>query len=72
MSPGLAFEAAKDAAEALGPVTDPLLFAVAAALIAAAVLSLLLGGRAHRDADGALDRLEGLVADREGPEGGTP
>ncbi len=70
MNPGIAFEAAKNAAGSLGPETDPLLFAFAAALVLATVLLLLLGGRAHRRTDDSLRRLDGLVSAREGKEGG--
>ena len=70
MSPGIAFEAAKDAAETLGPATDPLLFAAAAALVLAIVLLLLLGGRVHRGTDAVSRKTDAVVFAREVQDGG--
>jgi hypothetical protein len=70
MNPSLAFEAAKDVTESLGPAGNPLLFAVAAALVLATALLLLLGGRANRRTGVLLRRSDGLVSSRDGGTGG--
>lgn len=70
MNQGLAFEAATGAVESLDPSGDPLLFAVAAALVLAAALALLLGGRVRRRTADRLRRIDALVAAREEPTGG--
>jgi hypothetical protein len=65
MNPSIAFEAAKGSIESLDPATDPLLFAASAALVLAASLLLLLGGRVHRGTAAVLRKADDLISARE-------